>query len=147
MALTSTRRRAASVHAHRDPLLLGVVFIGGAVGTAIRSLLDDAFAGPSGSWPWTTLLINLTGAFLLGLLLEGLVRSGEDTGTRRLARLGIGTGLMGGYTTYSTFMVETTGLSWPMATGYVVATVVAGALLAWAGIRVARAVVPIGGNA
>jgi len=147
VALTSTRRRTASVHAHRDPLLLGAVFLGGAVGTAIRSLLGDAFAGPSGSWPWTTLAINLTGAFLLGLLLEALVRSGEDTGGRRLARLGIGTGVMGGYTTYSTFMVETTDLPWPTAIGYVVATVVLGALLAWAGIRVAKTVVPIGGNA
>lgn len=145
MALTSTRRRA-SIHAHRDPVLLGVVFVGGAVGTAIRSLLGDAFAGPSGTWPWSTLAINLTGAFLLGLLLEGLVRSGEDTGGRRLVRLGIGTGVMGGYTTYSTFMVETTDLPWPMATGYVVATVVLGALLAWAGIRAAKAFVPIGGT-
>ena len=147
MALTSTRRRTTSVSAHRDPVLLGIVFVGGALGTAIRSLLGDAFAGPSGSWPWTTLAINLSGAFLLGLLLEALVRSGTDTGTRRLARLGIGTGVMGGYTTYSTFMVETTQLSWLPAAAYVVATVVLGAVLAWAGIAAAKAVVPIGGDA
>lgn len=141
MAVTSsTRRRSAPIHAHRDPRLLGVVFVGGACGTAIRSLLEDAFARSSASWPWTTFSINVIGAFVLGMLLEVLVRTGEDSGGRRLVRLGVGTGLLGGFTTYSTFMVETTKLFWPLATGYVVATVVLGALAAWAGIRIARPV-------
>lgn len=147
MALTSTRRRTATVHAHRDPLLLGVVFVGGACGTAIRALLGDAFPRPAGSWPWTTFCINVIGAFLLGLLLEGLVRSGEDRGTRRLLRLGVGTGVLGGFTTYSTFMVETTKLSWLPSASYVVATLVVGALAAWAGIRTAKASVRVGETA
>ncbi|WP_446664009.1 fluoride efflux transporter FluC [Flexivirga sp. B27] len=137
---TRGRRRTASVHAHRDPLLLTVVFVGGAIGTAIRSLLSDAFPHRGDAFPWTTFAINVSGAFLLGLLLEALVRSGEDTGARRLIRLGVGTGVMGGFTTYSTFMVETTDLSWQLATAYVVATVVLGALAAWSGIRSARIV-------
>lgn len=148
MALTSTRRRrSAIVHAHRDPLLLGTVFVGGACGTAIRSLLGDAFPHPAGTWPWTTFCINAIGAFVLGFLLEALVRSGEDTGGRRLARLGVGTGVLGGFTTYSTFMVETTQLSWSLATGYVAATVVLGALAAWLGIRAAKPLVRIGETA
>ncbi|HWC21118.1 MAG TPA: CrcB family protein [Flexivirga sp.] len=144
MALTSTRRRTATAHAHRDPLLLGVVFVGGACGTAARALLGDAFPTAAGAWPWTTFCINVIGAFLLGVLLEGLVRSGEDRGIRRLLRLGVGTGVMGGFTTYSTFMVETTKLSWLPAAGYVVATVVVGAVAAWLGIRAAKAFVRVG---
>lgn len=138
MALTFTRRHTATRHPHRDPLLLGTVFVGGACGTAIRSLLEDALSRPTNSWPWITFVINVTGAFVLGFLLEALVRSGEDNGGRRLARLGIGTGVLGGFTTYSTFMVETTKLPVLVAIGYVVASVALGAVGAWAGIRAAR---------
>ncbi|MFC6706335.1 fluoride efflux transporter FluC [Flexivirga alba] len=146
MALTSTRRHTTTRHAHRNPFLLGTVFVGGACGTAIRSLLEDAFSRPTGSWPWITFAINVIGAFVLGFLLEALVRSGEDSGGRRLARLGVGTGLLGGFTTYSTFMVETTKLPWPVAVGYAVTSVVVGALAAWAGIRAARSVTLRGGE-
>lgn len=141
MALTPIRRRGAAVHAHRDVRLLAVVFAGGACGTAIRSLLEDAFARPTPSWPWTTFGINVIGAFVLGLLLEALVRSGADTGRRRLVRLGMGTGVLGGFTTYSTFMVETTKLAWPQAVSYVAGSVVLGAVAAWAGIRCATAAI------
>lgn len=148
MALTRrpalTRIRTASIHAHRDPLLLAAVFVGGAIGTATRSLLSDAFPHRGDQWPWTTFCINVIGAFLLGSLLEGLVRSGDDAGVRRLLRLGVGTGVMGGFTTYSTFMVETTDLPWWLASAYLVATVVLGAIAAWAGIRTAKVFVPIG---
>ena len=43
---------------------------------------------------------------MLGFLLELLARTGEDSGKRKLFRLAIGTGVLGGYTTYSTFIVE-----------------------------------------
>lgn len=142
MALTPIRRRGAAVHAHRDVRLLAVVFAGGACGTAIRSLLEDAFARPTPSWPWTTFGINVIGAFVLGLLLEALVRSGADTGRRRLVRLGMGTGVLGGFTTYSTFAVETVerltqdslvvGLAYPVASG------VLGVTAAAVGYRIAH---------
>nr|WP_181445448.1 CrcB family protein [Flexivirga caeni] len=141
------RRRGSIVHAHRDPALLGTVFVGGAIGTAIRSLLEDAFTVPKDSWPWTTFAINVVGAFVLGFLLEGLVRSGMDTGYRRLARLGIGTGVLGGFTTYSTFMVETTKLPWALAISYVVGSLAIGALGAWLGIRTAKSLVRVGETA
>lgn len=137
MALTSTRQTATR-HVHRNPLLLGTVFVGGACGTGIRSLLEDAFSRPTDSWPWITFAINVIGAFVLALLLEALVLSGEDTGGRRLLRLGLGTGVLGGFTTYSTFMVETTKLPWPVAVAYVVTSVVVGAFAARVGIRAAR---------
>ncbi|GAB3581593.1 fluoride efflux transporter FluC [Calidifontibacter terrae] len=123
---------------HRDPRLLGVVFVGGCVGTFLRSSLSTAFEQPRGSFPWTTLLINLVGAYLLGVLLETLASRGSDDGVRRLLRLGVGTGVLGGFTTYSTFMVETTGLRIPAAVAYVVGTVVLGLAAATLGLRSAR---------
>lgn len=92
----------------RTPLLAlaGLVAAGGAVGTTARALLEEAFAPVPGAWPWTTFWINVTGSFVLGVLLESLVRSGPDAGWRKGVRLGCGTGVLGGFTTYSTFAVE-----------------------------------------
>ncbi|WP_314685725.1 CrcB family protein [uncultured Bifidobacterium sp.] len=82
------------------------VFLGGIVGTLARILLST-LQGESAVWPWMTLTINLTGAFALGFLQESLATTGPDVGWRRLARLGGGTGFLGGYTTYGTFVLET----------------------------------------
>ena len=57
-------------------------------------------------WPWATFMINLAGAFILGALLEGLARSGGDTGWRQRVRLFAGTGFCGAFTTYSTLALE-----------------------------------------
>lgn len=128
---------------HRDPRFLGLIAVGGAVGTSVRAWLETAYAAPAGTWPWATFLINVTGAFLLGFLLEALARTGPDRGWRRLARHGFGTGMMGGFTTYSTFAVETAllagdGAAW-LALGYALATVVLGLTTAWLGFEAARA--------
>jgi len=62
------------------------------------------------AWPLPTLLINLSGALALGWLLEALSRSGPDAGLRRIARLGIGSGFLGAYTTYSTLALDSVHL-------------------------------------
>jgi CrcB protein len=81
--------------------------IGGATGTAARAGLEAWFPASPAGLPWITLAINLLGSYMLGLLLEGLSGAGTDRGLRRAARLTLGTGILGGFTTYSTFMVET----------------------------------------
>ena len=129
---------------HHDPRFLALIVLGGAVGTSARAWLETTYAAPAGAWPWATFLINLGGAFLLGFLLEALARTGPDRGRRRLARLGLGTGVMGGFTTYSTFAVETAllagdGAAW-LGLGYALATVVLGFTTAWLGFEAARAV-------
>ncbi|MBL8932071.1 MAG: CrcB family protein [Kineosporiaceae bacterium] len=124
--------------AHHRPELLALIALGGSAGTAGRAVLEQAFPAPAGQWPWATLAVNLTGAFLLGLLLEYLARRGPDTGWRRVTRLGAGTGLLGGYTTYSTFAVETLNLALPLAVGYALVTTALGALAAAAGFLIAR---------
>ncbi|WP_375483724.1 fluoride efflux transporter FluC [uncultured Jatrophihabitans sp.] len=126
---------------HLRPGACALVVAGGVAGTAARYGLARAFPTRSGHWPTGTFVANLVGAFVLGVLLEALLRSGPDTGVRRRLRLLLGTGFCGGFTTYSTFAVEAdllvrdhhTGL----AVGYVAATLVAGAVLSVAGIALA----------
>lgn len=117
---------------------LGLVVAGGAVGTAVRAALENEFPAQPGSWPWTTFVINVTGAFLLGTLLGHLTSAGADEGLRRDVRLGVGTGVMGGFTTYSTFMVEVDSLlrSGHLGTGalYAGVGVLVGLLAAAAGL-------------
>ncbi|WP_322746812.1 CrcB family protein [Cellulomonas sp. S1-8] len=95
-------------------LLVGA---GGSVGVLVRALLEQAWPPVPGAWPWTTFWINVTGSFLLGALL-GTLQRGPDVGRRRAVRLGLGTGVIGGYTTYSTFVLEVEGL---LTGGHVVA--------------------------
>lgn len=90
---------------HRDARLLLVVAAGGTVGTAGRAAVAQWLPHHDGL-PLATLLVNLLGAFLLGLLLESLLRRGPETDRTRRLRLGLGTGVLGGFTTYSAFALE-----------------------------------------
>ena len=123
------------------PALVLVVFIGGCFGTAARYWVSQHIISNPDGWPTATLFGNLLGAFLLGLLLEGLVRLGADNGARRIARLGVGTGFMGAFTTYSTLAVETNLLfqhsHFAMAAGYAAASLFGGVLCGTLGIQLA----------
>lgn len=125
---------------HLHPGFVLVVIAGGTFGALARYGLGSILPAPGG-WPVPTLVINLTGAFLLGALLEALVRRGPDTGRRRLVRLLVGTGFLGAFTTYSTLAVEATALFNAGRSAdafiYVAASVVAGAAATVAGIRLA----------
>ncbi|MBP2216094.1 CrcB family protein [Arthrobacter sp. CAN_C5] len=129
-------------HPHWRPALLLLVFLGGMAGTLCRYWLEGVVPRPLGL-PLPTLAINLVGAFLLGLLLEALLRTGPDRGKRRSARLLLGTGLLGGFTTYSTFAIEAVGLGIDGDLGwaalYVGISVMGGILLSFAGIAAASA--------
>lgn len=117
------------------------VAIGGIAGTAARYGLALALPTPVAGWPWATFVANLVGAFILGVLLEGLARSGPDAGLRRRIRLLAGTGFCGSLTTYSTFAVEADLLlrdrAVGVAAGYLAASLLGGALAAAAGIAIA----------
>jgi len=94
-------------------LLIGV---GGGAGAAARFLVDDLVTrrragsrrrGPLGALPWATIIINVSGSFLLGLL-TGLTAA--HLLSADLAAV-TGTGFCGGYTTFSTATVETLRLA------------------------------------
>jgi fluoride exporter len=123
-----------------EALRLTLIAIFGAVGTLLRYGIQGLTQiQTGGTFPWGTLLINLTGCFLLGLI-------GQITLNRMMIspdwRVAITVGFFGGYTTFSSFGWETAKMledgEWLPATGYVAASVVIGLLLSVAGIRLAN---------
>lgn len=134
-------RGPAPLHLRWRSILL--VFAGGSIGAATRYLLTLSVP-PVGGVPLITLLINVTGAFVLGWLLQRLALRGPDEGSRRDLRLFVGTGILGGYTTYSSLAVDTDGLIAAQSVGlsilYAVATIVVGAAASVAGIALASAI-------
>ncbi len=124
--------------------MLALVCAGGAAGTWVRAVLEAAVGGQPPTWPWATFAVNVSGAFLLGCLLELLARSGSDAGWRRGVRLAAGTGFLGGYTTYSALAVEVVLLTFPAphlhGAGYALTSVVLGSAAAAAGFLVGQRV-------
>jgi CrcB protein len=99
--------------------------------------LGSQVAGGS-QLPLTTLMINLVGAFLLGVLLERVGRATAEPERRRLVRLFAGTGFLGGFTTYSALATEVVQLGQAglaaQAVAYALGTVLLGAVASLAGI-------------
>ncbi len=117
------------------PSYLLAVFVGGCLGTLLRYGAGQLVPHTTG-WPVATFVVNVVGAFVLGVLLEALSRSDSERGTR--IRLLTGTGFCGGLTTYSTFAVEIDllvrgGSAW-VGAAYGVSTLIAGVVAAYAGI-------------
>jgi CrcB protein len=121
-------------------LKLFLIALFGAVGTLARYGLQGLVQTRMAStFPYGTLLINLTGCLLLGFI-------GQLTLNRMLIsselRIAIAIGFFGGYTTFSSFGWETAKMledgEWLRATTYVGASVIAGLLLSVAGIRLAN---------
>jgi CrcB protein len=125
----------------RTARTLLAVLAGGAAGGLARTLLVT-HEGPGA--PWLTWAINVVGAFALGFLLAAWVRPGHaPTWVRPL----LGTGLLGGFTTFSAVTHAVDRLvadgDAVLAAGYLVATLVVGALAAFAGLGVgARVAAP-----
>jgi fluoride exporter len=87
-------------------LELLLIAVGGGVGAIGRFVLDGAIKARVGGFPLGTVVINVSGSLLLGLL-TGL----GEAGTLPLPAVAVlGTGMMGGYTTFSTASVETVQL-------------------------------------
>jgi CrcB protein len=116
--------------------------LGGALGALARWTVAGALPRSPGGWPWATLLVNLTGCLLIGVLLAVLLARFPSSPWLRPF---LATGVLGGYTTYSTFAVDTVVLAdagRPVAAaGYVLASVLGGALAVVAGLLTGRAAV------
>ena len=115
-----------------------LVFAGGAVGALLRYLLVLPTQPPYGPM-LATLIVNVGGAFALGLLVALLIRRIPDPLRHQDLTLLLRTGLLGGFTTYSAlglFAAELVGSGrlWS-GIGYAVGTVLLGGLATWAGGR------------
>ncbi|GAA1393169.1 fluoride efflux transporter CrcB [Pseudonocardia kongjuensis] len=99
------------------------VAVGGVVGAEIRYLLGVAFPAAPGGWPWTTFWINVSGCLLIGVLYT--VLAGADRPNPLLRPL-LGVGVLGGFTTFSAWSVETVQLAghghYGLALGYALAS-------------------------
>jgi fluoride exporter len=129
-----------SVPPHLRPGYLGLVAVGGAVGTVTRYLITNAVA-PTLSQPAITMIINIVGSLLLGVLLEALAFRGPDHGGQLRVRLLIGTGVLGGFTTYSTLSLDVASYIWAgrlwQAFGYGLGSTALGVLAAGVGVWLA----------
>lgn len=116
--------------------------LGGALGALARFGVARALPHPPGAWPWATLTVNVTGCLVIGVLLAVLLARFPG---HPWLRPFLVTGVLGGYTTYSTFAVDTVQLadagSWGTAAAYLVASVVGGVIAVVVGLGLGRAVV------
>lgn len=117
-----------------------LVAFGGAIGAAARYGVAVWLSASMATFPWHTLAVNLIGSFLIGLALPALLN-------RPAAQLLVVTGLIGGFTTFSAFSLETLSLMQAGRPGaallYVVASVLGGLLLAALGFALGRLLVPV----
>lgn len=117
-----------------------LVMLGGAVGSLARYMVGRgtmAWFGPG--YPWGTLAVNLIGGFLMGALAGALARIGGSENTRLL----IGIGILGGFTTFSSFSLDTVTMiergDWGMALSYALVSVTGSVAALFAGLYLTRA--------
>jgi CrcB protein len=125
-----------------QPYLL--VFVGAGLGGALRHTLNLGIGRWLGTgFPWATAFINVSGSVTMGLLVGWLAFRGGAGWTQPL-RLFVATGVLGGYTTFSTFSLESILLlergQIGAAAGYIGGSVALGILGLWGGLSLARAI-------
>jgi len=134
-ARAAARRRRGRAR----PEVLGVIALGGMAGASARYGVAQWLPTRPGRFPWATFWTNLSGSFLLGLLLVLLLERFPPT---RLVRPFLATGILGAFTTMSTYEVETALLvknGHPLtAMIYGLGSLAAGLALAYSGILLAR---------
>jgi CrcB protein len=140
-AAGTTRRRAEASRVNQWAAV-GAVAVGGAIGSVLRFLIATwslQWLGPS--FPWGTFAINVSGSFAIGLVLQA---AETRAGLPAYLRLFVATGVLGGYTTFSTFAYETYLLSRDgfsmQSLWYGLGSVVAGVAAVLLGIFIGRAV-------
>ncbi|HEX6887287.1 MAG TPA: CrcB family protein [Candidatus Nanopelagicales bacterium] len=127
--------------------LYAAVLGGGMLGGSTRYVIGLAIPAQPGQLPWAILGINLAGALVLGALLGGWARRGHVTHPWRPF---LATGLLGSFTTWSTFMADTLGLARAgrigLALAYLVGATALGVVAAAAGWGLAQRAVPPAGT-
>lgn len=142
---SDTERRGASVRSgmirSRWDVLL-VISAGGALGSLARWGVGELLPRSGEDFPWATFIENLSGGLALGMLMVFLV---DVWPPHRYLRPFLGVGLLGGYTTFSTYMLESRDLlvgdEQVLAFMYVAGSLAAGLVAVWLGIFSARAAV------
>ena len=119
-----------------------LVGLGGAIGAMARYGVGLAAMrlAPGATWPWATLTVNVVGGLLMGLLV-GWMAERAGAGQENIRLLGA-VGVLGGFTTFSAFSLETVLMierrQFGMAAGYVAVSVVVAIVALMVGLMVAR---------
>jgi CrcB protein len=118
-----------------------LVALGGSLGAAGRFGVSLALPARAGEWPWATFGINVVGSLLIGLLAGWLGARGEAGEPWRLF---LGVGVLGGFTTFSAYSLETMRMiergDWVGASTYSIGSVLAGLAAVALGIALAKRV-------
>ncbi|GAA2626257.1 fluoride efflux transporter FluC [Paractinoplanes durhamensis] len=117
-----------------DLAVLAAISAGGVLGALARYGVAAAWPHPAGGFPWSTLLINVSGCFLIGVLMVIVTRV---TPQQRLLRPFAGVGVLGGYTTFSTYIVDIYRTTPWAALAYLGITLVGAMTAVWAGAELA----------
>lgn len=130
------RRELARTHG----AIPAVIAAGGALGAVARYGLTAWWPTTAGGFPWAVFAINVTGSFLLGVLMVVIT---ELRPAHPLLRPFLGVGVLGGFTTFSTYADDIRALlgpaTAPVGIAYLIATLVAAISATAAGIGLARA--------
>ena len=122
---------------------LAAVGVGGMLGTGIRMLADTVIPHEATGFPFSTLLVNVVGAFVLGVLVSSIWTRPR---TPNWLRAGLGTGLIGSFTTFSaliaSLLTEATHGMWWLAILYLLASLVLGFAAATLGLRIGHRLPP-----
>jgi CrcB protein len=134
--------RRPSLGWHRPPWdITLVVGVGGALGSVARYVLAAAWPAPADGFPWATFVTNVSGCLLIGVLMVLIV---EVWVAHRLVRPFLGVGVLGGFTTFSTYTVQSQQLLQAdralLALGYLLGTLLAALLAVDVGIVLTRLV-------
>jgi CrcB protein len=127
-----------------------VVALGGAIGGLARLGVSTALPKSSGGFPWATFSENVAGCLLIGVLMVAVVERwpAHELGSSRLVRPFLGTGVLGGFTTFSAYTSDTRALlaggHAATALAYLAGSVVAGLVAVLAGAAAARALLLAG---
>jgi CrcB protein len=122
--------------------VLLVISVGGALGSLARWGVGELVPWSGNGFPWATFIENISGGLALGMLMVFLL---DVWPPHRYLRPFLGVGLLGGYTTFSTYMLESRDLlvggEAATAFAYLAGSLVAGLTAVWLGIVSARATV------
>ena len=116
------------------------VMLGGAIGAGVRHLVGRGFLALVGpGFPLATMVINISGGLLMGVLAGSLLRFGAQGEAWRLF---LGVGILGGFTTFSSFSLDAVYLAQrgelAAAAGYVLVSVIGSIAALYAGLSLAR---------
>ncbi|WP_267245428.1 fluoride efflux transporter FluC [Streptomyces sp. PR69] len=136
-------QRAETAGAHKWQVL-GAISAGGAAGALARYAASVHWPAPAGAFPWAVFWVNVAGCGLIGVLMALVSEGGRGARTHPLVRPFLGVGVLGGFTTFSTYALDFTELlereEAGTALAYAGGTVVGAVAAVWLAASATRAV-------